>query len=58
MFFKYNAQLGPPYQVIVDTNFINFSIRNKLDIYRAMMDCLLAKCASGVCAVFRGFVDE
>lgn len=45
MFFKYNTQLGPPYQVIVDTNFINFSIRNKLDIYRAMMDCLLAKCA-------------
>lgn len=44
MFFKYNSQLGPPYNVIVDTNFINFAIRNKLDIYTAMMDCLLAKC--------------
>lgn len=30
LFFKYNTQLGPPYQVLVDTNFINFSIRNKV----------------------------
>ena len=44
LFFQYNAQLGPPYHILVDTNFINFSIRNKLDIVRAMMDCLLAKC--------------
>lgn len=29
LYFKYNTQLGPPYQVLVDTNFINFSIRNK-----------------------------
>ena len=27
LFFQYNAQLGPPYHVLVDTNFINFSIR-------------------------------
>ena len=44
LFFKYNEQLGPPYHVIIDTNFINFSIRNKLDIVKAMMDCLYAKC--------------
>ena len=44
LFFKHNEQLGPPYHIIVDTNFINFSIRNKLDIVRAMMDCLYAKC--------------
>ena len=44
MFFKYNEQLGPPYHVIVDTNFINFSIKNKLDITKSMMDCLYAKC--------------
>ncbi|CAI5708516.1 unnamed protein product [Peronospora destructor] len=44
MFFKYNSALGPPYSVIVDTNFINFSIKNKLEIVSAMMDCLLAKC--------------
>eukprot|EP00586_Coscinodiscus_wailesii_P010417 CAMPEP_0172500702 /NCGR_PEP_ID=MMETSP1066-20121228/142026_1 /TAXON_ID=671091 /ORGANISM="Coscinodiscus wailesii, Strain CCMP2513" /LENGTH=183 /DNA_ID=CAMNT_0013275075 /DNA_START=220 /DNA_END=771 /DNA_ORIENTATION=+ len=43
LFFQYNTQLGPPYYVLVDTNFINFSIRQKLDIVRSMMDCLLAK---------------
>lgn len=44
MFFQYNTQLGPPYHVLVDTNFINFSIKNKLEVYKSMMDCLLAKC--------------
>ena len=43
LFFRYNAALGPPYQLLLDTNFINFSIKNKLDIVRAGMDCLLAK---------------
>ena len=27
MFFAYNSSLGPPYHIIVDTNFINFSIQ-------------------------------
>lgn len=44
LFFKYNTALGPPYLVLVDTNFINFSIQNKLDLEKAMMDCLYAKC--------------
>lgn len=44
LFFKYNTSLGPPFHIIIDTNFINFSIQNKLDIMRSMMDCLLAKC--------------
>ena len=44
MFFSYNTALGPPYRIIMDTNFINFSIQNKMDILRSMMDCLLAKC--------------
>ncbi|KAK4795958.1 hypothetical protein SAY86_028284 [Trapa natans] len=30
LFFKYNTGLGPPYNVLVDTNFINFSIQNKV----------------------------
>jgi U3 small nucleolar RNA-associated protein 24 len=45
MFFSHNMALGPPYHVLVDTNFINFSIQNKLDVFQSMMDCLLAKCA-------------
>merc|ERR1712066_179088 len=43
LFFRYNTQLGPPYHVLVDTNFVNFSIRNKLDIFQSMLDCLTAK---------------
>lgn len=44
LFFQYNTQLGPPYHILIDTNFINFSIKNKLDIIHNMMDCLYAKC--------------
>jgi U3 small nucleolar RNA-associated protein 24 len=51
MFFKHNESLKPPYNIIIDTNFINFSIQNKLEMVKAMvyeylikMDCLFAKC--------------
>lgn len=44
LFFKHNSALGPPYNVIVDTNFINFSIKNKMDMVKGMMDCLYAQC--------------
>lgn len=27
MFFAHNTALGPPYHVLIDTNFINFSIK-------------------------------
>jgi hypothetical protein len=41
LYFKYNTQLGPPYQVLVDTNFINFSIRNKVRcVSLCCADCL------------------
>ena len=43
LFFAHNTQLGPPYHVLIDTNFINFSIQHKLDIFRSLMDVLLAK---------------
>lgn len=46
LFFQYNTQLGPPYYILVDTNFINFSIKAKLDVVQSMMDCLYAKCKS------------
>lgn len=44
LFFNYNTQLGPPYHILVDTNFVNFSIKNKLDMIQSMMDCMYAKC--------------
>jgi U3 small nucleolar RNA-associated protein 24 len=40
----HNTALGPPYRLLLDTNFINFSIQNKLDIFKNSMDCLLGKC--------------
>ena len=43
LFFTHNDSLGPPYHVLIDTNFINVSIQNKLDIMRSLMDCLYAK---------------
>uniref|UniRef100_A0A2K6BGK1 rRNA-processing protein FCF1 homolog n=1 Tax=Macaca nemestrina TaxID=9545 RepID=A0A2K6BGK1_MACNE len=44
LFFQYNTQLGPPYHILVDTNFINFSIKAKLGLVQSVMDCLYAKC--------------
>ena len=41
---RYNTALGPPFRILLDTNFINFSLQNKLDIMKSLMDCLLAKC--------------
>ncbi|CAJ0572420.1 unnamed protein product, partial [Mesorhabditis spiculigera] len=43
MFLKYNSQLGPPFHVIIDTNFVNFTIKNKMDLYTELMNCLYAK---------------
>ena len=44
LFNQHNFSLKPPYDVLVDTNFINFSIKNKIDLVRGMMDCLYARC--------------
>jgi len=49
MFLSYNNALGPPFHVIMDTNFINFSMQNKMEIIPSMMDCLMAKCIPCVC---------
>ena len=44
LYFSFNTALGPPYQILLDTNFINLSIQNKMDIFKSMIDCLLGKC--------------
>ena len=49
MFLTYNHALGPPFHILLDTNFINFSMQNKLEIIPSMMDCLMAKCVPCVC---------
>lgn len=50
LFFSHNEALVPPYRVIVDTNFINLSLENRVDMVRAMMDVLYAKGASSLAA--------
>uniref|UniRef100_T1H6G3 PIN domain-containing protein n=1 Tax=Megaselia scalaris TaxID=36166 RepID=T1H6G3_MEGSC len=42
LFFQ-NTQLETAYHILIDTNFINFSIKNKLGIIQEMMDCLYTK---------------
>jgi len=44
LFLAHNTALAPPYKVLIDTNFINFSLQNKLELISGMMDCLYAKC--------------
>jgi len=51
LFFSHNEALVPPYRVIVDTNFINLSLENRVDIVKSMMDVLYAK-GSSTCALF------
>jgi len=58
LFFQYNTNLGPPYNILIDTNFINFSIRNKMDIVRSMMDCLLAKCVPCITECVMGELEK
>ena len=43
LFLEYNTQLGPPFHILLDTNFINFSIKHKIDINKGFMDALAAK---------------
>lgn len=57
MFLAHNTELVPPYRVLIDTNFINFSLQNKLELVSGMMDCLFAKCL-WPCSNFRLFVDS
>ena len=38
MFFMANEALGPPYRVLIDTNFLSHTVRSKLDLQKALMD--------------------
>ncbi|KAF2255421.1 rRNA-processing protein-like protein FCF1 [Trematosphaeria pertusa] len=43
MFFMANQALGPPYSVLIDTNFLSHTVRAKLDLQTALMNLLYAK---------------
>jgi len=42
MFFEHNTALVPPYQVLVDTNFLSRTVGAKLPLMESAMDCLYA----------------
>merc|ERR1712113_547569 len=44
VFYEFRKTLKAPYQVLIDTNFINHSIKNKIDIIQGMSDCLSTSC--------------
>ncbi|GKT16168.1 rRNA-processing protein Fcf1/Utp23 like protein [Aduncisulcus paluster] len=44
LYLSHNTALRPPYQVLVDTSFLNASIRQKVDLFEGMTSCLFAKC--------------
>lgn len=42
MFFQHNEALVPPYNVLVDTNFLSRTVGAKLPLMESAMDCLFA----------------
>ena len=33
-------RISPPYLVLIDTNFIYFTLKNKIDLFEGLLDCL------------------
>lgn len=48
LFFSHNCALGPPYSILVDTNFISQSVKAKLDMLSTFMDLLYTKCSVAI----------
>ncbi|KAK3053199.1 rRNA-processing protein fcf1 [Extremus antarcticus] len=44
MFFTHNTALQPPYQILVDTNFLSHTVHHKLPLLPTLMDTLYATC--------------
>lgn len=44
MFFQHNTALRPPYQILVDTNFLSHTVNFKLPLLETFMDTLYATC--------------
>ncbi|KAI9729049.1 MAG: hypothetical protein M1828_000134 [Chrysothrix sp. TS-e1954] len=42
LFFSHNTSLTPPYQILIDTNFLSLSIHHKLDPVENLMTALCA----------------
>lgn len=42
-YFEINHNLTPPYNVILDTNFVNMSMRRKIEIEKELISCLFSR---------------
>lgn len=58
MFLSYNTDLGPPYRVLLDTNFICFTIQKHMDIFQGLMDCFMAKCIPHITDCVVGEIEK
>lgn len=44
LFFAHNTALQPPYQILLDTNFLSHTVHHKLPLLPTLMDTLYATC--------------
>ncbi|KAF2863541.1 rRNA-processing protein FCF1 [Piedraia hortae CBS 480.64] len=44
LFFAHNTALVPPYQILIDTNFLSHTVHHKLPLLPSLMDTLYATC--------------
>ncbi|KAI4147188.1 MAG: hypothetical protein L6R39_003204 [Caloplaca ligustica] len=58
LFFQYNTALIPPYNVLVDTNFLSHTVQHKLELLSTMMDCLYAKCIPIITSCVLGELEK
>ncbi|PAV90196.1 hypothetical protein WR25_17245 isoform B [Diploscapter pachys] len=58
LYMRYNTQLGPPFHILVDTNFLNFAVKNRMDVMQGFMDCLYAKCTPYVTDCVMGELEK
>eukprot|EP00477_Mikrocytos_mackini_P001403 GAHX01001507.1.p1 GENE.GAHX01001507.1~~GAHX01001507.1.p1 ORF type:complete len:194 (+),score=30.86 GAHX01001507.1:35-616(+) len=42
MFENYNEAIKPPYKILIDTNFIQFAVKNKISLKKGFDNCLIS----------------
>jgi U3 small nucleolar RNA-associated protein 24 len=58
LFFQYNTALVPPYNVLVDTNFLSHTIQRKLPLLETLMDTFYAKCNPIITSCVMGELEK
>lgn len=58
LFFQANQALGPPYQIILDTNFFSHAICTKVGSPDGLMDLLYAECIPTITTCIMAELDK